>query len=104
MIWLFIAKKYNEIKLPGHNDFYLAWLHGTTFDKYVIDRIEAKLSPNHNNHFENHIKFVGLFAHGGTISGFMAAIEKEIWEGPHLGATLTVELFRHKTTGKYFVN
>lgn len=34
----------------------------------------------------------------------MAAIKKEIWEGPHLGATLTVELFRHKTTGKYFVN
>jgi len=92
LLWLFIAKKYNELKLPGHNDYYLARLHGTTFYKYLIDRIEGRLNDPENE-FEKNLKFVSLFAHGGTISGFLAAINHELWEGPYLGSTLTVELF-----------
>lgn len=92
LFWLFISKKYNEIKLPKLSDHYLARLHATTFFNYLIDRIEGKLLGL-TNEFEQNLKFVALFAHGGTISGFMAAIEHDIWSGPKLGASLTVELF-----------
>lgn len=100
LVWLFISKKYNEIKLPGLSDHYLARLHATTFFKYVIDWIEGKLLDPFNE-YEQNLKYVGLFAHGGTVSGFMAAIDHDIWTGPKLGADLTVELFWDRSNDVY---
>lgn len=61
----------------------------------MIDRIEGKLF-NDDVRFERDLKLVTLFAHGGTISGFMTGIDKDVWSGPRLGSNIHIELFRTK--------
>ena len=43
-----------------------------------------------------------LFAHGGTISGFMTGIDQDVWYGPKLGSNILIELFKDKA-GDVFV-
>lgn len=99
---MFIAKKYHEIKLPQDRSRYLGKLHSTTFFQYLIDRIEGHLLEPDNN-FEQNLRLVLLFAHGGTISGFMTGIDHDVWSGPYLGSNIHIELFKNRV-GEVFVS